>query len=81
MTSALGTACSYAGGTWAFIHNGSPAKKLHAGRAAEGGVIAAYLAAQGFEGPDAVFEPDAGGAFSRHSAPGRGDAPSSSISG
>jgi 2-methylcitrate dehydratase PrpD len=63
MASAFGNACSFAGGTWAFIQNGSPAKKLHAGRAAEGGVMAACLAARGFEGPDAVFEPGVWGSF------------------
>ena len=31
-------------------------KRLHMGRAAEGGVTAAYLAARGFEGPDVVLE-------------------------
>jgi 2-methylcitrate dehydratase PrpD len=74
MASALGTACSYAGGTWAFIQNGSPAKKLHPGRAAEGGVIAAHLAAQGFEGPDAVFEPAVWGSFFATFCTGKADA-------
>jgi 2-methylcitrate dehydratase PrpD len=74
MASALGTACSFAGGTWAFIDNGSPAKKLHAGRAAEGGVIAAYLTAQGFEGPDAVFEPATWGSFFGTFCAGKADA-------
>ncbi len=63
MASALGSACSFAGGTWAFIHNGSSTKKLHAGRAAEGGLMAAYLARQGFEGPDSVFEAERWGSF------------------
>jgi 2-methylcitrate dehydratase PrpD len=61
--SALGTSCSFAGGTWAFIHNGSPTKKLHAGRAAEGGLMAAYLAVKGFEGPNSVFETETWGSF------------------
>ena len=73
MASALGTACSYAGGTWAFIGNGSPAKKLHPGRAAEGGVIAATLTAQGFEGPDAVFEPGVWGSFFATFCAGKAD--------
>ncbi|MGG6895621.1 MmgE/PrpD family protein [Rhizobium sp. BR 315] len=63
MASALGSASSFAGGTWAFIHNGSSTKKLHAGRAAEGGLMAAYLARQGFEGPDSVFEAGRWGSF------------------
>lgn len=63
LASALGLACSLASGTWAFIHDGSPAKKLHAGRAAEGGLLAARLAASGFTGPGAVFDKDAWGNF------------------
>lgn len=63
MASALGTACSFSAGTWAFIGNGSSAKKLHSGRAAEGGVMATCLTASGFVGPDTVFEKDVWGSF------------------
>lgn len=63
LSSALGTACSFAAGTWAFIGNGSSAKKLHAGRAAEAGILAAFLARSDFQGPAAVFEPDHWGSF------------------
>lgn len=63
MAAALAAACSFAGGTWAFIHNGSQAKKLHAGRAAEAGILAAGLAAAGFAGADAVFETGQWGSF------------------
>ncbi|OEC96884.1 MmgE/PrpD family protein [Rhizobium sp. YK2] len=73
MASALGSACSFAGGTWAFIHNGSSTKKLHAGRAAEGGLMAAYLARQGFEGPDSVFEAERWGSFFSTFGAGKGD--------
>ncbi|MGV1759889.1 MmgE/PrpD family protein [Rhizobium sp. A22-96] len=73
LASAMGNACSFAGGTWAFIHNGSSAKKLHAGRAAEGGLMAAYLAKRGFEGPDSVFEADRWGSFFATFGAGRGD--------
>ncbi|ENN85487.1 MmgE/PrpD family protein [Rhizobium freirei PRF 81] len=73
MTSALGSACSFAGGTWAFIHNGSSTKKLHAGRAAEGGLMAAYLAKRGFEGPDSVFEAERWGSFFATFGAGKGD--------
>ena len=41
---AIGLAASFAGGLWAFIHDGSQAKRIHAGRAAEGGLLAALLA-------------------------------------
>lgn len=61
--SALGIACSYAGGTWAFIHDGSQTKKLHAGRAAEGGLIAAKLTEAGFAGPISVFDEKGWGNF------------------
>lgn len=60
---ALAIAGSTAAGTWAFIHNGSQTKKLHSGRAAEGGLIAAELAGAGFTGPSAIFENVWGGFF------------------
>ncbi len=40
-------ATSFSSGLWAFVHDGSQAKKLHAGRAAEGGMLAALLARGG----------------------------------
>lgn len=59
--SALGIAASLSGGLWGFIHDGSHTKKLHAARAAEGGVQAALLAQRGISGPAAVFEARWGG--------------------
>ncbi len=47
---AFGIAVSLASGTMEFAASGGMAKRLHAGRAAEGGVTAALLAARGFEG-------------------------------
>ncbi len=47
---ALGLATSLASGTMEFASSGGMAKRIHAGRAAEGGIMAAALAAQGFEG-------------------------------
>ena len=47
---AIGIAASLASGTMEFAASGGMAKRLHAGRAAEGGVTAALLAARGFEG-------------------------------
>lgn len=67
---ALGISCSFAGGTWAFIHDGSQTKKLHPGRAAEGGLTAALLAANGFTGPAEIFEADAWGSFFKTYSPG-----------
>lgn len=63
VASALGCALSYSGGTWAFIHDGGPAKKLHAGRAAEGGFVAARLAGAGFQGPLSAFDSKEWGGF------------------
>jgi len=66
---ALGHAASFSGGLWAFIHDGSQTKRIHAGRAAEGGLLAALLARGGLTGPGAVFE-DVWGGFLRTFAPG-----------
>ena len=54
--SAFGVAGSLAGGIMEFSQSGGMVKRLHAGRAAEGGVMAAYLAAEGFTGPHTVLE-------------------------
>lgn len=54
---ALGIAGSMGGGVLAFAHgSGGMVKRLHMGRAAEGGVLAAQLAARGYEGPAEVLE-------------------------
>lgn len=60
---AMTLSTSFSSGLWAFIHDGSQAKKLHAGRAAEGGLLAALLAAKGFAGPARVFDDVWGGFF------------------
>lgn len=60
---AITLATSFSSGLWAFIHDGSQAKKIHAGRAAEGGLLAAQLAAEGFAGPSKVFDDVWGGFF------------------
>lgn len=51
MTQALGVASTLASGTMEFAASGGMNKRIHAGRAAEGGVLAATLVAEGFEGP------------------------------
>ena len=55
---AFGIAGSFAGGLLAFAKAGSGGmiKRLHLGRAAEGGVVAARLAQRGYEGPLNVLE-------------------------
>jgi 2-methylcitrate dehydratase PrpD len=62
MTNALGIAGSLAGGLMEFARSGTGAmvKRLHLGRAAESGVLAASLAADGFTGPRSVIEGEAG---------------------
>ncbi|WP_175947901.1 MmgE/PrpD family protein [Burkholderia pyrrocinia] len=65
---ALGHAASFAGGLWGFIHDGSQTKRLHAGRAAEGGVLAALLAREGVSGPAHVFDDVWGGFFNTFAA-------------
>ncbi len=53
---AFGVAGSLASGIMEFSQSGGMVKRLHAGRAAEGGVLAASLAAEGFTGPHTVLE-------------------------
>jgi 2-methylcitrate dehydratase PrpD len=58
MTNAIGVAGSLACGLLEFARSGTGAmvKRLHMGRAAESGVLAASLAADGFTGPETVLE-------------------------
>jgi 2-methylcitrate dehydratase PrpD len=58
IANAFAIAGSMGGGLLAFVKAGSGGmvKRLHLGRAAESGVIAAQLAARGYEGPLTVFE-------------------------
>lgn len=52
LLSAIGIACSSAGGIKAFTQgSGGMVKRMHAGRAAESGVLACELAQRGFSGP------------------------------
>jgi 2-methylcitrate dehydratase PrpD len=62
MVNALGIAGSLAGGLMEFARSGTGAmvKRLHLGRAAESGVLAASLAADGFTGPVSVLEGEFG---------------------
>jgi 2-methylcitrate dehydratase PrpD len=53
---AFGIAGSFASGIVEYAESGGMVKRLHAGRAAEGGVTAAYLARNGFTGPTTVLE-------------------------
>lgn len=58
MVHALGIAGSYSGGLMEFSRcaEGAMIKRLHLGKAAEGGVTAAFLAERGFAGPESILE-------------------------
>jgi len=69
---ALGLAGTQGAGLWAFNADGTMSKRLHAGKAAHSGVLAAELAALGFTGPTQIYEFHDGGvlkAFSDASDP------------
>lgn len=53
---ALGLAGTQAGGLFEFLPTGSMVKRFHPGRAGLAGVLAAQLAASGFDGPDTIIE-------------------------
>jgi len=56
LTAALGLAGSVASGVQEFLEDGSWSKRLHAGWAGHGGVVAAELARNGFTGPATILE-------------------------
>ena len=69
---ALGLAGTQGAGLWAFNADGTMSKRLHAGKAAHAGVLAAELAQLGFTGPTQIYEYADGGvlkAFSDDSDP------------
>ncbi|WP_413799748.1 MmgE/PrpD family protein [Streptomyces iranensis] len=66
--SALGLAASGSAGLWAFVHDGAMSKRLHAGRAAEAGLLSAQLALRGMTGPSAVLDDVWGGLLSTYAA-------------
>jgi len=53
---ALGNAGTQAAGLWEFVETGAMSKPLHAGRAAEAGMMAAHLAKHGLTGAPAILE-------------------------
>jgi len=56
MANAFGIAGSTSSGLMEFSRTGGMVKRLHLGRAAEGGFMAAVLARDGYTGPSGVFE-------------------------
>ncbi len=57
---ALGIAGTQAAGLLESDHSGSMSKHLHAGRAAQSGVLSAFLAKEGFTGAHTILEGDEG---------------------
>ncbi|MBI3731944.1 MAG: MmgE/PrpD family protein [Chloroflexi bacterium] len=57
---ALGSAGTMSAGLWEFNRDGAMSKHLHAGRAAQTGVLAADLARRGFTGARAILEGERG---------------------
>ena len=64
---ALGLAGTQGGGVWAFNADGAMSKRLHAGKAAHSGVMAAELAQIGFTGPTQIYEFGDGGILKAYS--------------
>lgn len=60
MVDALGNAGTQSSGLWQFLETGAMSKHLHAGRAAEAGLLAADLAQRGFSGPPEILEGEKG---------------------
>jgi 2-methylcitrate dehydratase PrpD len=56
MLHALGSAGTQAAGLWEFLRDGADSKQLHTARAAANGLMAAWLAAQGFTGASRILE-------------------------
>ncbi|MEM2211181.1 MAG: MmgE/PrpD family protein [Nitrososphaerales archaeon] len=60
MASALGIAGTQSSGLLEVVERGQDVKPLHAGKAAQSGLLAALLAKDGIKGPDTIFEGDKG---------------------
>ncbi|RYY68271.1 MAG: MmgE/PrpD family protein, partial [Comamonadaceae bacterium] len=58
--SALGLAGTQSAGVWAFTADGAMSKRMHPGKAAQSGILAAMLAADGFDGPRFILEAEDG---------------------
>ncbi|MCO5066315.1 MAG: MmgE/PrpD family protein [Rhizobiaceae bacterium] len=56
MLDAFGSAGTQAAGLWAFLRDGADSKPLHTAKAASNGLMAAYLAKDGFKGARHVLE-------------------------
>jgi len=70
MNHAVGSAGTQAAGLWEFLRDGADSKQLHTAKAAADGMLAAYLARNGFRGASQVLE----GAQGMAAGMSRGDA-------
>ncbi len=68
---ALGLAGTQSGGLFAFNADGTMSKRLHPGRAAQAGIMAAELAELGFSGPTQIYEAEDGGFLWAYSSKSR----------
>lgn len=57
---ALGSAGTQAAGLWEFLRDAADSKQLHAAKAASDGLLAAYLARDGFTGAERILEGERG---------------------
>lgn len=69
MLNALGSAGTQAAGLWAFLRDGAHSKQLHTAKAAADGLLAAYLARDGFTGARCILEDAQGMAAGMSSSP------------
>jgi 2-methylcitrate dehydratase PrpD len=60
MLNALGSAGTQAAGLWEFLRDAADSKQLHTAKAAADGLLAAYLARDGFTGARRILEGDQG---------------------
>jgi 2-methylcitrate dehydratase PrpD len=56
MVNAFGSAGTQAAGLWEFLKDAADSKQLHTAKAAANGLLAAYLASDGFTGAKDIFE-------------------------
>lgn len=63
MSNALGLAASEAGGLFAFLSGGGDVKRLHGGKAARAGLLAAQCAAEGITAPPGIIGTPSGFAW------------------
>lgn len=68
---ALGLAGTQSGGLFAFNADGTMSKRLHPGRSAQAGLLAAELAELGFSGPTQIYEAEDGGFLWAYSSKSR----------